>query len=97
MGQVRYEHNRIVLEEQLAKEKEEEEINGPAPTNNRMRLKNYKGDYVENSDKFYKLFNLLKNDFVEMTKADEEHDVSVNVEYEDTSKDLTLKSFSLDF
>lgn len=99
MGQVRYEHKKIVADEKLEKEKEADETSqaGPPPTNNRMRLKNYKGDYVENSDKFFKLFNLLKNDFVEMTKADEQKDVTVEIDYTDSSKDLSLKSFDLDF
>lgn len=92
MGQVKYEHSKIIQSEKADNEPEE----NPAPVAaNRMRLKNYKGDYVENSDKFYKLFNLLKNDFVEMAKADEQKEVEIELPYEDATKDLTLKSFSV--
>lgn len=93
MGQVRYEHSKIQLNDKAENDLEE---NAAPVAANRMRLKNYKGDYVENNDKFYKLFNLLKNDFVEMAKADELQQVKIELPFEDPTKDLTLKSFSMD-
>jgi len=105
MGQLKYEHQKI--ENQDKSEGEGKTGSGgndegtpaallPHSSASRLRLKDYKGDYAENSDKFYKLMNLLKNDFVEMTKADQKSNVEVGIHYANPTEDLTLKSFTLD-
>ncbi|CCH43878.1 Ino eighty subunit 1 [Wickerhamomyces ciferrii] len=96
LGQLKFEHKKIEEEEKAENSEPILPSSAGGATNNRIRLKDYKGDYAENSDKFNTLFNFLKNDFVEMVKADTISEAVITSEYQDINKDLTLSKFSID-